>query len=266
MFYKKLKPTFHLQAIVDSYFFWESDTASFFEIETPPNGKNAIVFNYGDPYQVVQNEQIIKPAADFVTGQATSGYQLQLSGKIAMAGIIFKPTALSKLLGGSAEKFTDHRIDLDNFLPASEIQHLLEKLYLAPVISEKYKVLEGFVSEFIHGKDLNTDYVDHAVDIILSQKGNIQVKNLADQIHICPRQFRRKFFHRVGITPKEYIRIQRLGQVCYQLINQASIDWHDVIYHSGYYDQSHFIKDFMRFIGRNPSSYYKNNKELSNIL
>jgi AraC-like DNA-binding protein len=40
----------------------------------------------------------------------------------------------------------------------------------------------------------------------------------------------------------------------------------DVLFEGGYYDQSHFIKDFKYFSGRTPRRYNKTNVELANYV
>lgn len=268
MKYIKLKPSIQFQLLVDSYFFWQNDNFADpeIEIESPPNGLNALVFNYGDRYRVFQGGRIFDPAQYFIAGQATSSYRLLLSNRIAMAGIVFKPTALRKLIGIAASKFTDQRIDLSAILPETNLKRVLESLYLSTSIAEKYTILERFLYELISSKKITDNYVDQAYHIIKASKGNIKIDNLSKMLSVCPRHFRRTFYREVGVSPKEYIRIIRLGQVCYHLINQNDINWHDVIYQCGYFDQSHFIKDFIKFIGRKPSEYYRQNKELNNLI
>ena len=50
------------------------------------------------------------------------------------------------------------------------------------------------------------------------------------------------------------------------MIHKKDIDWHDIIYYGGYFDQSHFIKDFLKYVGRNPSDYYRSNIELAKLI
>ena len=39
---------------------------------------------------------------------------------------------------------------------------------------------------------------------------------------------------------------------------KSEIVWTDIVYETGYADQSHFIKEFQEFCGFNPSKYIKN--------
>jgi AraC-like DNA-binding protein len=70
----------------------------------------------------------------------------------------------------------------------------------------------------------------------------------------------------VGISPKQFHRIIRFNAVL-QYIRQhpGKCHWAQVAYEFGYYDQTHFIKEFKRFYGKSPTSYSTNDWLLSSI-
>ncbi|GAB3643328.1 helix-turn-helix domain-containing protein [Spirosoma arcticum] len=70
---------------------------------------------------------------------------------------------------------------------------------------------------------------------------------------------------KVGVSPKYFARIRRVSYLCAQLANQRwqVADWHDLIYQCGYYDQSHFIREFTQFLGKRPTIYIKDNHKLA---
>ncbi|HEY5825191.1 MAG TPA: AraC family transcriptional regulator, partial [Cyclobacteriaceae bacterium] len=55
-------------------------------------------------------------------------------------------------------------------------------------------------------------------------------------------------------TPKLYGKINRF-QHSLGLINQKDTSLTDIAYEAGYFDQSHFIREFKSFTGVTPSSY-----------
>ena len=265
--YKKLLPSSVFLPYVDSYFFWEDDTlrANPFEAESPPNGYTAFVFNYGDPYEVYQADTVFKTPPAFLVGQATCSYKLILPGKIAMAGVVFKPAAICSIFGFSMRHMTNKRVNLQNLL-GEEVLSIPGQLSEAAGLEAKRDVLEKFLERQLGSRKVKTNYVDEAVELMIQNKGKINIRELADHLHVCKRHFQRSFLHKVGLNPKEYAVLLRLGWVCNQLIHQQEINWHDAILEAGYYDQAHFIKDFSNFIGRNPAVYYKFNKELLSQL
>jgi methylphosphotriester-DNA--protein-cysteine methyltransferase len=149
--------------------------------------------------------------------------------------------------------------------PARELS---EQIYEAGTLCERISLLERFLARRLDSKNVGYSRVDYAADLIVRQHGIINVSEVLDEVFLCRRQFERKFLHQVGVSPKYYARIRRIGVVCAQLAASRwqVKDWHDFIHWAGYYDQSHFIKDFTEFIGQNPAVYVKRNVEVANFL
>jgi AraC-like DNA-binding protein len=267
MLYKKIQPPPELKPFIECFFIWECYALKeSIAVESPPNGFNAMVFNYGEPY-LIQNEkyQEVKVPEAFLSGQATSSYRLQLHNRVSMAGIVFKPTALHTLFNLPVFEFTDDRIDLTDVL-GNQIHEITARLAEADTHEKKIEILTKKVVHWIYRSKPKSDFVDQAVQIIQERKGNIRMNELSDKMPVCNRQFERKFLYKIGISPKCYAQIYRTGQICLQITHHKITHWQDFIYNHGYYDQSHFIKEFTKFTGRNPTYYAQNNKELINFL
>ena len=90
--------------------------------------------------------------------------------------------------------------------------------------------------------------------MISSQKGVLSIASLAREIFISQRQLERLFKKQVGIPPKTYARLQQVSQARKVLkINTGSLA--DVGYQTGFYDQSHFIREFKKVVGMTPAQY-----------
>lgn len=59
----------------------------------------------------------------------------------------------------------------------------------------------------------------------------------------------------VGLTPKYYQRILRFNDLLKKIQNEDQISWTEIAHDCGYFDQSHFIKEFKHFSGFNPKEY-----------
>ena len=268
MLYRKFQPSPVLQPFVECFYIWEHHQKINvpIQVESPPNGYTAMVFNYGDKYRVenLKQGQEIVPRC-FLTGQFTTNYKLHLSGIIGMVGIVFKPAAIASIFRIPMVELTDKRISLEDVF-GSESVLITEQIAEAADATAKIAVLENFLIFKITRQSFSLDSVDYAVDIIQEKKGIVAVKDLVTELGVNRRQFERKFIQKVGLSPKYYSRLKRLSYICSLLINHRNPDWQDVIYAGGFYDQSHFIKDFVEFIQQNPSLYYKQHQELINFL
>ena len=237
-------------------------------VESPPNGYASIIFNYGTPYRVFSqklNGELVPKA--FLTGQATHSYQLLLSGMLGMAGIVFHPTGLSTLFGLPMYGFSDERIELRAIL-GSRIDEWHHKIGEATTPASRVAVLEQFLNHQLLFRKTEPDRTDYAANRIVAQQGVVNISELMDELYVCRRQFERQFLQKVGVSPKYYARIRRVGALCHQLSQNhwQVADWQDLIHQFGYYDQSHFIKEFTEFTGKSPSVYVRDNAELARLL
>jgi AraC-like DNA-binding protein len=269
MQYQKFRPQEILSPFVECYFIWESKTPLEKEliVESPPSGFCSIVINYGDPY-FVQNKKYERLAVpqQFVSGQSIYSYKLFLQGQIGIAGIVFKPAALATFWGLESFEFTEERIDLLKALPQNYVKKYIEQIKQADTSIEKVKLMEEFLLHHYKLTKPEPDYIDKAANMIVEQNGLLHVQNLLKESCMSRRTFERRFFQKVGVSPKYYARIRRIGYVCNLIAGKKKVTWSEIFYEAEFYDQAHFIKDFEEFTGRTPQQYLRENTELANLV
>ena len=81
------------------------------------------------------------------------------------------------------------------------------------------------------------------------------VRHLADQSGLSVKAFSARFAAHVGVTPKLYARIDRFRGVLAQVASGRAVSWTQLALDLGYYDQSHFVRDFRAFTGLAPTEY-----------
>ncbi|OXM86990.1 helix-turn-helix domain-containing protein [Paenibacillus rigui] len=88
--------------------------------------------------------------------------------------------------------------------------------------------------------------VDYCVNRIHQTLGNVGINDLAEESGYSSRYVRKRFEDRLGISPKLYSRIIRFQHVLYYVMKQYTM-LTDAVNLQGYYDQSHFVKEFKQF-------------------
>jgi AraC-like DNA-binding protein len=269
MIYQKFRPADVLLPFVECYFIWESDGPLEKElvIESPPNGFCSLVINYGDSY-FLQNKKYEKLPVpqQFIAGQAIYSYKLSLTGNIGIAGIVFKPAALSTLFALDGFTFTEERTDLFTVLTQEYVRHYVLRIRETNDASEKVKLMEAFLMHHYNLTTPQADYIDTAANLIVEKAGMLHVYDLLKESCMSRRTFERRFFQKVGLSPKYYARIRRIGYLCNLIAGKKKVNWPEVFYEAAFYDQAHFIKDFEEFTGRSPQQYLKANTELANYV
>jgi AraC-like DNA-binding protein len=269
MDYQKFQPCQLLQPFVECYFVWQSANAPVANlvVESPPSGFCSIVFNAGDPYflQNKKYEKLAVPKA-FIAGHAIYSYKLFFNGVISIAGIVFKPAALATLFNLPTYEYTEERHDLNRVFKPQPVSILSEQLKNETDPKRKAKLLEAFVLQRYNSHHPQTDFIDEAANLIVAKNGILQVNDLLQNIFMSRRNFERRFFKKVGLSPKYYARIRRIGYLMNMIAGKKKADWATIFSECEFYDQSHFIKDFMEFTGRTPKQYLEENSELANLV
>lgn len=269
MQYQKFKPHPDLSFYVECYYVWESDKIPDepLQVESPPPAFTSIVFNYGDEYFVSSlGTARQRTPKQFLVGQQSHSYTLHLPGKIGIAAIVFKPTGIASIFRIPMYAVAKERIDLQVFIAKQEIDTIMSELTCSSSAREKADLLESFVFRYFFRSHPIADVIDHGANIIVEKHGVVNVDELCSQLYISRRQFERRFLQKVGISPKYYARLRRIGYICAQLAGKEKVNWQNIYFDFDYYDQSHFIKDFTEFTSRSPSEYFQNNKELIHFL
>jgi len=89
---------------------------------------------------------------------------------------------------------------------------------------------------------------------------------LAAMFGMSLRSLQRLFNQYVGVSPKWVIRRFRLHDAA-QLAEQGETpDWSQLSAELGYFDQSHFIKDFKAVTGRSPEAHVRAHQKLTQML
>jgi AraC-like DNA-binding protein len=108
-------------------------------------------------------------------------------------------------------------------------------------------------------------HVAPAIQQILSGNGMVDIESVATSLSITRRHLEREFKKIVGLTPKYFSRIVQFNFI-FEAMQRKDNSWVDVALNSGYFDQSHFIRNFKAFTGESPAQYGFDKKNLANFF
>lgn len=186
----------------------------------------------------------------------------------SMIGVHFKPGGASAILGFRADTLRDQVVELDAIWGPNATE-LREQLLAAQGSQLKFRALERFLIRRLSARA--SDFAQQrrifwARDLFLQNAEIGKIGAVVDQLGISHKHFISQFRRHVGLTPKLFCRIQRFQQVLSEVASRRTIEWADVASTCGYFDQAHFVHDFHRFSGLNPSTYAKERPEYANFV
>lgn len=103
----------------------------------------------------------------------------------------------------------------------------------------------------------------YALDRIQQSNGAVTVEQLGAGLRVSCRTLYTLFTQKVGCTPKEYIRLTRFTSSLAYLHGHPRAEGAltECAFRFGYFDQSHFVKDFKYFTGKTPKNYLTISKQ-----
>jgi len=189
----------------------------------------------------------------FVFGQATKAGQLHISGSFRNIGVSFRPAALKSLFGLDAHELTHQNTGIENIAPTDLTQQLQD----CRSVQQKIASISAFLEKQARGTGNN--HVRYALAQL--ERGN-RIPEVLSDLNLSERSLERLFLAHVGITPVLYARITRFQAAVTMLRkdegarrNPRSLT--DIAHSLGYFDQSHFIRDFRLFSGVTPGAYLR---------
>lgn len=175
---------------------------------------------------------------------------------VQLYGIHFKPGGASPFLQLPVSALHDQVVPLDALWGhcTSEIQ---ERLHAAPSIQAGLALFERLLLARLCKAHDGLEIVQYAVNEIAQHQGVLSIHALSDQIGISQKHLDHQFKRMVGVSPKELARFYRFARVLRSIDPVHPVDWTRLAHQSGFYDQSHFNKDFAAFTGSNPTDYLR---------
>ena len=115
--------------------------------------------------------------------------------------------------------------------------------------------LEGLLFGLLPQDSLN-ETILNSVEMIQSANGSITIKKIYESLDISKSKLEQHFNREVGLTPKEFCRIEKLNHFIKSYNDFPELSLTELTYLGGYYDQSHLIKDFNYFLGMSPKKFF----------
>lgn len=195
----------------------------------------------------------IKPKNALLIGQHTLVNNRTVYKKFLSLQIVFQPGALYRLFGFSLNELTDQSIDASDLFGRA-IEEINDQLYHAQDHLEMVRIAERFIEKLASSVKKETLPIDLVALQMLdaSQPLDRYVSNA----FVSRRQFDRQFIARMGISPKEYLRVVRFDQAFRMKNRYPEMNWFNIAIACGYYDYQHLSKDYHAFTGYTPAAFF----------
>lgn len=229
------------------------ETGQGMESRTIPDTSLVLAFRYkGSVSNATEGTaEVIPPAV--ISGLRKNARVFQYAKSTANLLVILRECGIAAFTDLPAHELFGLSVTSDNVFKGAALREILERLAEAPHNRARVMLVEDFLQKELNaGKPLPA--IGDAVRIIKQHNGVVRVKELAASLHISQDAFEKRFRALIGSTPKQYASIIRLRNLITKYPGYASLT--EATYQAGYFDQSHFIKDFRAFTGHAPKEFF----------
>jgi AraC-type DNA-binding domain-containing proteins len=139
-------------------------------------------------------------------------------------------------------------------------EKLMDALFYSQTFDEKINIfMSYYFNQYKEQLEENKCLKNVIRNEIIKANGNIKLTDLSFLTGYTERYLNKKIHDDFGMNPKSLIQFIRFQKAIGNLTDTIDhIDFINTALESGYYDQSHFIKDFKKFSGLTPSNYIEN--------
>ncbi|MDF2383798.1 AraC family transcriptional regulator [Nostoc ellipsosporum NOK] len=213
-----------------------------------------MIFHYSGRFdELAKDGEYVSSFLSGVQGPTNRTRQFKTANGFGIFGVYFYPHALTALFNIPADAVRNEMPDLLSLLGIKG--RMLEETMLAATSNQQRKtIIEQFLLSCLPSVK-QEPAIFAAMQQIIREQGLVQIGELGAKYFLSQRQFERKFRTATGFTPKLFSRIVRFHSALHLY---GKKDWRltDIAHHCGYYDQSHFIHDFLAFSGQHPRKYF----------
>ena len=227
-----------------------------------PNGNVELFFHFNEDKIHFYEKQKHIQYKNFIVGIFDLNYPMKI--KITCSENKFKGLSISlnhrgvnKFLAIPLYKITNRIIDIESFwgLEGTQLTHSIahENKDMG-----KIQILNDFFTLKLNNKiQIDQEEIHSILNLIETKTGKITVGEIAYYTSLSYKSIYRKFNNHIGLSPKVYLKIIRFNRACKLLYHFPSINWSELVYHCGYYDQAHFINEFHKIMKESPLHYIK---------
>jgi AraC-like DNA-binding protein len=268
MNFQEYRPSKNLKPYIKCYYTFESDSDAEFEDTVFPSGLMEVIFNLGEgTWETVVNNKFQTTPKIELWGQIIKPLTIKSKGKHSMLGIRFFPHTAACFLRDEIALFNNQVSDLSDIL-GNSIKILHSQLLETSKTKNRIELIEDFLIKRLSYKGEKPFKIDKVANILSSIKRNADESSMGDiafKHGITPRYLHKLIYQYTGLSPKSFNKINRF-QHSLKLIAKNEQPLTSIAYDCGYFDQSHFIRDFKSFTSVTPSAYLENKFPLNQVF
>lgn len=250
--FETLLPDPSLRPFVKMYFWGRDDNPPLAQ-RVVPNGEMGLMFYRNDNASL----DGVQHMRSCIKGQSMRYHDIVARHCIEIVGAHFTVLGARLFFHAPLSEFFEQVVELDN-LGDLDLNVLEHQVMDAADHHACWHAIESFFLHRLHSSDadaLKFSRTRQAVTYASQHAASAHVTHMAAESCLSTRQLNRTFSDLIGLSPKDFIRLQRYQHALLDLkINRSSTSLAEIAWRNGYYDYSHMSSDFRKLTGFSPTA------------
>jgi AraC-like DNA-binding protein len=219
-----------------------------------PTGTLELVINLAeDEFRIYDREDprsYTRFAGAMVSGAHSRYFVIDTREHASIMGVHFNPGGAVPFLGLPPGALADAHVELSELWGAAAPQ-LRERLCSASSPKQRFQLLEQALLRRLARSAEPRPAACAGLEWL--GRGR-RVGDVAADLALSRRRFITVFSEDIGLTPKLFARISRFERAVTHARRATELEWSQLALESGYFDQSHMIREFVEFSGFTPAA------------
>ncbi len=231
-----------------------------------PDGCTELIFHRGGRFaNVGADGRLSEQPKSLYYGQLECFIILRRARRVETIGVRFHPAGAAPLLRVAANETSGHSVGFVDLggRPAGELE---ERVHDAASARHAMRRIESYLLARLDNACSIDPAITAALARITATSGSASVEELARSAGLGMRQLERRFAAGVGLSPKRLATVTRLQRAFALIEAGGCTPLTEVAHACGYFDQSHFIRDFRRLAGLSPSRFLREEPGIGHLF
>lgn len=253
-------PSAPLAEYVQMLWYWEGYHPAHPRERILPGGMMDITINLSDTPFRLDDGQIQRIDGPMAAGAQSQAFVIDTNQPMSILSVWFKPGGALPFFGTRGDELHNRHLPLET-LWGRQARELYDHLREAPSSATRFRLLEQALVARLHQTRERHHAVKYALHLFRTMPHALKIGAIVDTLALSPTRFIQLFREDVGMTPKQFCRVQRFQRALRLITDRQVVSWGDVALTCGYYDQAHFINEFRRLAGITPAAYAPQSRE-----
>jgi AraC-like DNA-binding protein len=219
-----------------------------------PEASLAMGLRYSGGSSLVEGAQV-RPVSDAsITGILSTIRRMRTHAGGGIVVTMFRETGAARFFRLPMHELFGETVGLDALVPRAELERVRSRLCDAADHAQRIAIVEEFLAARLAPEPVDP-IVDAAARAIAAARGSLRISELARSLGISQDPLEKRFRRVVGAAPKQLASLLRLGHAITAYRAGASLS--RVALEAGYFDQSHFNREFRAVTGEAPTQFFR---------